>query len=71
MFVGEPEDGDPAAGDALDSTDQLDEIAEPHVPRAAARIVPHRAHGTFTGFPTMPYPAWDLLRARSATRCRS
>jgi radical SAM superfamily enzyme YgiQ (UPF0313 family) len=24
-------------------------------------IVPHRALGSYGGFPTMPYPAWDLL----------
>ncbi len=27
----------------------------------ATTVVPHQAQGTFTGFLTAPYPAWDLL----------
>src|SRR5690606_30112952 len=29
--------------------------------RHAGAIVPHRAHGSFSGFLQTPYPAWDLL----------
>jgi radical SAM superfamily enzyme YgiQ (UPF0313 family) len=60
MLVGEPED----AVLQLASLDSLDRIGE--VPSLTYRrdgaVVPHRAHGTFTGFATAPYPAWDLLK---------
>jgi radical SAM superfamily enzyme YgiQ (UPF0313 family) len=29
--------------------------------RRDSTVVPHRAHGSFSGFLEMPYPAWDLL----------
>ena len=29
--------------------------------RRTATVVPHTAHGTYSGFATMPYPAWDLV----------
>jgi anaerobic magnesium-protoporphyrin IX monomethyl ester cyclase len=59
MLIGEPEDAILAAA-ALDSIDRLDEIPS-LICRKQGRIIPHRAHGTFTGFLEAPYPAWDLL----------
>ena len=59
MFVGEPEDGLLALA-ALDSADRLDEVPSLTF-RRQGQIVPHRAHGSFTGFLQAPYPAWDLL----------
>ena len=59
MFVGEPEDGILAAA-ALDSAERLDEIPT-LICRKHGQIIPHRAHGSFTGFLDAPYPAWDLL----------
>ena len=59
MFVGEPEDGVRQLA-ALTSLDALGEIPNLTWRRAGA-IVPHRAHGTFSGFLQMPFPAWDLL----------
>ena len=60
MFVGEPED-------AIVHLARLPEQAEAgEVPSiiwrdAAGRVRPHRSHGTFAQFATMPYPAWDLV----------
>jgi radical SAM superfamily enzyme YgiQ (UPF0313 family) len=59
MFVGEPEDGVLQLA-RLDSLDRLGEIAS-LVRRENGVVVPNRAHGTFTAFLAMPYPAWDLL----------
>lgn len=59
MFVGEPEDGIIALA-ALTSIDELEEIPSLTFRRNGA-VVPHRAHGSFTGFLQTPYPAWDLL----------
>jgi radical SAM superfamily enzyme YgiQ (UPF0313 family) len=59
MFVGEPEDGLLALA-GLDSLDRLEEIPSLTF-RRQGQIVPHRGHGTFAGFPTAPYPAWDLV----------
>jgi radical SAM superfamily enzyme YgiQ (UPF0313 family) len=59
MFIGEPEDGMLALA-RLETIDELDTI--PNLTfRKAGVIVPHRAHGSFTGFLQAPYPAWDLL----------
>ena len=60
MFVGEPEDGILQLA-TLASLDSLAEVAEPDLARRRRAVVPHRAHGSFTSFPTMPYPAWDLV----------
>jgi radical SAM superfamily enzyme YgiQ (UPF0313 family) len=61
MFVGEPEDGIlQLAG--LDSVARLGEIPNLTWRDRTGAIVAHRAHGSFSGFMTMPYPAWDLLR---------
>jgi anaerobic magnesium-protoporphyrin IX monomethyl ester cyclase len=59
LFVGEPEDGLLTVA-ALDSIDRLEEVPTLTF-RRDGRIVPHRAHGTFTGLLDAPYPAWDLL----------
>jgi anaerobic magnesium-protoporphyrin IX monomethyl ester cyclase len=63
MFVGEPEDAAVQLA-RLDSSDDL-----PSIPsltwRRAGEIVPHRAHGIFSGFLETPYPAWDLVQLRS------
>lgn len=59
MFVGEPED----AAVQLAQLTSLDALGD--VPsltyRVGDRVVPHRAHGSYAGFLTMPYPAWDLV----------
>jgi radical SAM superfamily enzyme YgiQ (UPF0313 family) len=59
MFVGEPEDGLLALA-ALESADRLEDVPSLTF-RRAGHIVPHRAHGSFTGFLDAPFPAWDLL----------
>jgi radical SAM superfamily enzyme YgiQ (UPF0313 family) len=59
MFVGEPEDAVLQLA-ALDSSERLGEVASLTWRRAGA-VVPHRAHGSFSGFLQAPYPAWDLL----------
>ena len=62
MFVGEPEDGLMALA-ALSDLGDLDQIPSLTF-RRGADVVPHRAHGSFTGFLQAPYPAWDLLDVR-------
>ena len=63
MFVGEPEDAAVQLA-RLDSSDELSSI--PSLTwRRAGEIVPHRAHGIFSGFLETPYPAWDLVQLRS------
>lgn len=65
MIVGEPEDALLQIA-ALDSVDRFEEVPSLTF-RRAGRIVPHRAHGRFTGFHETPYPAWDLF---DLTACR-
>ena len=60
MFVGEPEDAMLQLA-LLPSLDRVGEVSSLTWRTAAGAVVPHRAHGSFTRFPTMPYPAWDLL----------
>ena len=60
MIVGEPEDGVVALATRADLTDAR-RHPEPDVPARRRTIVPHTAQGTFAGFLTMPFPAWDLL----------
>lgn len=62
MFVGEPEDAILQLA-ALESLDGLGAIAS-LTWRRGDLIAPHRAHGQFTGFRDMPYPAWDLVPLR-------
>src|SRR5262245_32529192 len=59
LFVGEPEDGIVALA-ALESMDRLEEIPTLTF-RRGNDIVPHRAHGQYSGFLQTPFPAWDLL----------
>ncbi len=59
LIVGEPEDGVLALV-ALESMEQAETVPSLSF-RRDGRIVPHRERGTFAGFATMPYPAWDLL----------
>jgi radical SAM superfamily enzyme YgiQ (UPF0313 family) len=59
MFVGEPED-DLVALATRDRLDALDDIPGLTF-RHGDTIVAHKAQGVFTGFATMPFPAWDLL----------
>lgn len=62
MFVGEPEDGVLQLA-ALASIEGMTEvpslICRPQGP--SGPVVEHRAHGSFSGFLTAPYPAWDLV----------
>jgi radical SAM superfamily enzyme YgiQ (UPF0313 family) len=67
MFVGEPEDAAVELAQ-LASLDLLSAIPsltwrKPSTGGAAqsGAIVPHTAHGSFSGFLEMPYPAWDLV----------
>ena len=34
---------------------------QPDVAQRVGAVVPHRAHGSFSRFSTIPYPAWDLV----------
>jgi radical SAM superfamily enzyme YgiQ (UPF0313 family) len=63
MFVGEPED---AALQLARLEDATDLSSVPSLTwRRDGSIVSHRAHGSFSGFMQMPYPAWDLVPLRS------
>jgi len=63
MFVGEPEE----AALQLARLDSIDGIGT--IPsltwRRGQTIVPHTAQGSYSGFLTMPYPAWDLVPLES------
>ncbi|HJR58825.1 MAG TPA: radical SAM protein [Vicinamibacterales bacterium] len=62
MFVGEPEDAvlQLAGLESLEGMTGIPSLTcRPQ--GAAGAVVPHRAHGSFSGFLTMPYPAWDLV----------
>ena len=59
MFVGEPEDGLIALA-TMPSMENLGSIPNLTFRRNGA-VVAHQAQGTFTGFLTAPFPAWDLL----------
>jgi anaerobic magnesium-protoporphyrin IX monomethyl ester cyclase len=71
MFVGEPEEA--ALGLAkLDAIDALQTIPSLTFRRPSTalgaggdQIVPHTAHGSYSGFLQMPYPAWDLVPMKS------
>jgi radical SAM superfamily enzyme YgiQ (UPF0313 family) len=66
MFVGEPEDAALKLA-LLDSPDQLSTIPSltwrpsTALGPGSSSIVPHTAQGSYSGFATMPFPAWDLL----------
>ncbi|HYT65034.1 MAG TPA: radical SAM protein [Vicinamibacterales bacterium] len=59
MFVGEPEE----AALNLARLESIDALATvPSVTfRRGEQIVQHTAHGSYSGFLQMPYPAWDLV----------
>ncbi len=59
MFVGEPEDGVMELA-ALADVNELGSVASLTYRRDGV-VVPHRAHGSFTGFLDAPVPAWNLL----------
>ena len=59
MFVGEPEEAVRQTA-LLESAARLGDVAS-LTWRANGEVVPHRAHGTFTGFLESAPPAWDLL----------
>lgn len=59
MIVGEPEDAVLALA-LLPSLDDLGSIPSLTY-RTPEGVVPHKAHGSFTEFLNMPFPAWDLL----------
>jgi anaerobic magnesium-protoporphyrin IX monomethyl ester cyclase len=59
MLVGEPEDGALQLAQ-LPSLDRLGDVAN-LTWRHNGSIVPHRQHGSFSGFLNMPAPAWELL----------
>jgi anaerobic magnesium-protoporphyrin IX monomethyl ester cyclase len=59
MFVGEPEDGvlQLASLPSLERAGSIPNLTW----RRGGEVVPHRAHGSFSGFLQVPFPAWDLL----------
>jgi radical SAM superfamily enzyme YgiQ (UPF0313 family) len=59
MFVGEPEDGALELA-ALPTANEIGNVASLTY-RRGDEVIPHRAHGSFTGFLTAPIPAWNLL----------
>lgn len=59
LIVGEPEDAVMALAD-LGSFDEAGTVAC-LVYRRDGAVVPHRERGVFSGFLSMPHPAWDLL----------
>ena len=65
MFVGEPEDGILQLARVEITEGGAEAPPYGHVANLTYRqdstVVPHRAHGSFSGFLDMPYPAWDLL----------
>ena len=67
MIVGEPEDAIVALAAGTSFTAELLGSVPALTWRradgvgAARTIVPHAAKGTFAGFQTMPFPAWDLV----------
>jgi anaerobic magnesium-protoporphyrin IX monomethyl ester cyclase len=63
MLVGEPEDGALQLA-SLASAAALGDVPSLTWRRPDGAVVPHRAHGSYSGFQTMPYPAWDLVPLR-------
>lgn len=62
MIVGEPEDAVLALARSRDTS----YAAVPSITwRDGERIVPHSARGTFAGFMSAPFPAWDLVDLRN------
>jgi anaerobic magnesium-protoporphyrin IX monomethyl ester cyclase len=63
MLVGEPEDGALQLAQ-LPSLEGMGDVAN-LTWRRDGSIVPHRQHGSFSGFLNMPPPAWELLDLKS------
>ena len=63
MFVGEPEDAVVQLA-ALDALSRLGEVRSLTWRNQAGALVPHTAHGSYSGFLDMPYPAWHLVPIR-------
>lgn len=62
MIVGEPEEGVLA----LAGLETIDALTPGRIPsltyrRSDGTLVPHLERGAYADFPSMPYPAWDLL----------
>lgn len=59
MIVGEPEDGvlQLALLPSLAAMAQVPSLTS----RYNGTVIPHRAHGSYSGFLAVPYPAWDLV----------
>jgi radical SAM superfamily enzyme YgiQ (UPF0313 family) len=60
MFVGEPEDAIVQLAQ-VPSIDRAGDVPSITWRDATGTVRPHLSHGTFAGFATMPYPAWDLV----------
>jgi radical SAM superfamily enzyme YgiQ (UPF0313 family) len=60
MFVGEPEDAIVELA-KLESVERVGDVPSITWRNTDGVVVPHRAHGSFAGFLTAPYPAWDLV----------
>lgn len=65
MFVGEPEDAALELA-ALPSLNEIGNVASLTY-RRGQEVIPHRAHGSYTGFLEAPVPAWDLLDVKQYT----
>jgi len=65
MFVGEPEDAALELA-ALPGLNEIGNVASLTY-RRGPEVIPHRAHGSFTGFLEAPVPAWDLLDVKQYT----
>jgi radical SAM superfamily enzyme YgiQ (UPF0313 family) len=63
MIVGEPEESllMLALRDSLDDLGSIPGMTW----RTGAEVHPHQSRANFSGFPQMPYPAWDLVPVRS------
>jgi anaerobic magnesium-protoporphyrin IX monomethyl ester cyclase len=59
MIVGEPEDAvlELVTLNSFDEADRIDTLTV----RRNGTIIPNRSKGTYAGYETAPYPAWDLL----------
>jgi anaerobic magnesium-protoporphyrin IX monomethyl ester cyclase len=62
MIVGEPEDAalQMARLPGPDAMGEVESLTYRHA-GPTGPVTPHRAHGNYSGFSAMPYPAWDLL----------
>jgi len=61
MIVGEPEDAIVALAKAPAFGPEVAGAVPSLTWRRGAEVVPNTSKGSFTGFQTMPFPAWDLV----------